>query len=230
MALYAIGDLHLSFGCDKTMDIFGGPWVGHCRRIIDNFSREIREEDTLVLVGDHSWGIDLEECREDIEFIRKLPGRKILTRGNHDLFWNVKKTGRLNRMYPDLLFLQSDYAAYGDIALVASAGYVNEKGDSEERADFLRNREKDRLEQGILKARAAGMKRLILFLHYPPTEPDETQSVFTDLAEAYGAEQVVYAHLHGKDHFDDSIKGRYGSTEYRLVSGDFLDWHPVRIV
>ena len=99
MSLYAIGDLHLSFTVDKPMDVFGREWKNHVIRIEKNWRKRIREEDTVVITGDHSWGRNLEECRADLEFICSLPGRKILLRGNHDMFWDAKKTGRLNESY-----------------------------------------------------------------------------------------------------------------------------------
>ena len=96
MALYALGDLHLSFQADKAMDVFGRVWRHHERKIEKYVNKIVKPEDTLVLTGDHSWGRKLEECREDLAFIENLPGRKILLRGNHDMFWDAKKTKHLN--------------------------------------------------------------------------------------------------------------------------------------
>lgn len=104
MALYALGDLHLSFQSGKSMDIFGSVWKRHERKIEKYVNRIVGPEDTLVLTGDHSWGRKLSECREDLAFIERLPGRKILLRGNHDMFWDAKKTERLNEEYKDRLF------------------------------------------------------------------------------------------------------------------------------
>ena len=99
MSLYALGDLHLSFQSDKSMDIFGSVWKRHERKIEKYVNRIVKPDDTLVLTGDHSWGRKLPECREDLAFIERLPGRKILLRGNHDMFWDAKKTERLNEEY-----------------------------------------------------------------------------------------------------------------------------------
>ena len=111
MSLYALGDLHLSFQADKPMDAFGRVWKKHERKIEKYVNRIVRPEDTLVLTGDHSWGRKLEESREDLAFIERLPGRKILLRGNHDMFWDVKKTARLNEDYKGrLFFLQNNFA------------------------------------------------------------------------------------------------------------------------
>ena len=99
MALYAIGDFHLSFTVHKPMDVFGKEWKDHVRKLRRNWLRTVRDPDTAVLTGDHSWGRNLEECLEDLEFIEELPGRKILLRGNHDMFWDAKKTEKLNERF-----------------------------------------------------------------------------------------------------------------------------------
>ena len=109
MALYALGDLHLSFQADKSMDRFGRIWKHHEDKIEKYINRMVRPEDTLVLTGDHSWGRKLEECREDLAVIERLPGRKILLRGNHDMFWDAKKTRRLNEEYNGRLFFLQKY-------------------------------------------------------------------------------------------------------------------------
>ena len=127
MALYALGDLHLSFQSGKPMDRFGKVWKNHERKIETYVRRTVKPEDTLVLTGDHSWGRKLEECRQDLAFIESLPGKKILLRGNHDMFWDAKKTKRLNEEFAGrLFFLQNNFASYGEYALVGTKGYTFE--------------------------------------------------------------------------------------------------------
>ena len=127
MALYALGDLHLSFQANKPMDAFGKVWKYHERKIEKYVNQIVGPEDTLVLTGDHSWGRKLPECREDLTFIERLPGRKILLRGNHDMFWDVGKTKRLNEEFAGkLFFLQNNFAVYQDYALVGTKGYTFE--------------------------------------------------------------------------------------------------------
>ena len=127
MALYAIGDLHLSFQSDKTMDHFGKVWRNHERQLEKNCNKMISDEDILVLVGDHSWGRNLSECEKDLEFIQDLPGKKVMIRGNHDMFWDAKKTERLNEKFAGkLFFLQNNYASYQDYAIVGTKGYTFE--------------------------------------------------------------------------------------------------------
>ena len=123
MALYALGDLHLSFQADKPMDMFGKVWRNHEKKIEKNCNKILTDEDTLVLVGDHSWGRKLSDCEMDLKFIEDLPGKKVLIRGNHDTFWDAKKTGKLNELFAGrLFFLQNNYYPYGDYALWGPRG------------------------------------------------------------------------------------------------------------
>lgn len=231
MALYAIGDLHLSFGVDKPMEIFGSVWKNHEKKIKKYWNKRISKEDTVVITGDHSWGRNLEQCREDFAFIMALPGRKILLRGNHDMFWDVKKTARLNEQFSGRLeFLQNNFYAYQNYALVGTKGYCYEGKDSYEHFEKIRDRELGRLQVSFQAALAAGYKQFIMFLHYPPTSIGEQESCFTRMAEEYGASKVIYSHCHGRERYDDSFRGYVNGIEYRLVSGDYLKFKPEKIL
>ncbi len=247
MSLFAIGDLHLHFQSELKApgQLHGRLWKNHEEKLRKNCAKLVFEGDTLMLLGDHSWGRKLEECAKDLDFIRDLPGRKLLTRGNHDMFWDAKKTARLNEMFqPELTFLQDNFAVYQDYALVGTKGYTFEgpffldgRGrivgwdeKEEEHAKKLVQRELERLRASFEQARAAGHRKFIMFLHYPPTNILEKRSGFTDMAEEYGAEQVVYAHCHGDSRFYDSIHGEYRGRTYHLASGDFLRWKPLKLL
>ncbi|HIQ92202.1 MAG TPA: metallophosphoesterase [Candidatus Copromonas avistercoris] len=231
MALYAIGDFHLSFTVHKPMDVFGKEWKDHVRKLRRNWLRTVRDTDTAVLTGDHSWGRNLEECLEDLEFIEELPGRKILLRGNHDMFWDAKKTEKLNERFAGRLeFLQNNFYAYEDYALVGTKGYCDEGRDSLEQLEKLLTREEQRLRISFEAAKAAGYRKYIMFLHYPPTSIYEEESRFTRMAEEYGAKKVVYSHCHGRRRYGDSIRGNWHGIEYRLVSSDYLRFVPDRIL
>ena len=247
MSLYAIGDLHLAFGSEikAPMQLMGKVWIDHEKKFKENCARELTDADTLVLVGDHSWGRNLEECALDLEYIMALPGRKILLRGNHDAFWPVNHTARLNEHYAGrLAFLQGNYYPYRDYALVGTKGFCFEGpyylnayrqviGWDEEKAAHAKkivDRELGRLRESFEAAKADGYRKFIMFLHYPPTNILEERSGFTDMAEEYGAEQVIYAHCHGESRFHDSIHGEYRGRTYHLVSGDYLRWKPLKIL
>lgn len=245
MALWVLGDMHLSFQVNKPMEKFGRVWKKHEEKIEKNCRKLIMPEDTFVITGDHSWGRNLKECEQDLDFIKNLPGRKILLRGNHDMFWDAKKTEQLNRMFsPELNFLQNNFYTYNDYALVGTKGFTFEgpftitrtgqvidwDEENEEKAKKLVAREAERLKVSFEAARKAGYSKFIMFLHYPPTNILEKESIFTGMAEEYGAEHVVYSHCHGESRFGDSIRGNFNGIEYHLVSGDYLNFKPERIL
>ena len=247
MSLFAIGDLHLHYqSVLKAQNQLRDPvWRNHETVFRRHCEALVRPEDPLVLAGDHSWGKVLSACEEDLRYIAALPGRKILTRGNHDMFWDAKKTAALNeRFRPELTFLQDGYQTYRDLALVATKGfcfegpfYLDRLGrivgwdeEAEAHAKKLVARELGRLRASFEAAKSDGYRRFILFLHYPPTNILEKRSGFTDIAEEFGAEQVIYAHCHGERRFHDSIEGTFRGREYHLVSGDFLRWVPKMII
>ena len=246
MGLYAIGDLHLHFASElRAKEQLSDPvWKNHEARFKLNCQNLLRESDTLMLLGDHSWGKNMEQCERDLDYIMALPGKKVLLRGNHDMFWDAKKTDALNgRFAGRLFFLQNNYCPYGEVALVGTKGftfegpfYIGRDGrvigwdtEAAERAEKLVAREAERLRISFEAAKRDGFKRFIVFLHYPPTSILENRSAFTDLAEEYGAEQVFYAHCHGATRFHDSLEGRVRGVRYTLVSGDCLNWNPVRV-
>ena len=231
MSLYALGDMHLSFSVDKPMDIFGSVWKNHEKKIQKYWNQRVKKTDTIVITGDHSWGRNLQECEPDLEFIMELPGRKILLRGNHDMFWDAKKTTRLNEQFQGRLeFLQNNYYVYEDYALVGTKGYCYEGLDTMEHFEKIRDRELERLKTSFDAARADGYEKFIMFLHYPPTSIGEMESPFTRMAEEYGASKVIYSHCHGQERFDDSFKGYVNGIEYKLVSGDYLNFKPEKIL
>ncbi len=247
MSLFAIGDLHLHYQSvlKAPGQLKGREWRDHEEKFRKNCAAMLTDSDTLVLTGDHSWGKDLSECEKDLQYICDLPGRKILTRGNHDMFWDAKKTGKLNELYrPRLTFLQDSYETYRDHALVGTKGftfegpfYLDRRGrivgwdeEAEAHAEKLVDRELQRLRRSFELAKADGYRKFIMFLHYPPTNILQERSGFTDMAEEYGAEQVIYSHCHGESRFHDSIEGDFRGRTYRLVSGDYLKWKPLRIL
>ena len=247
MGLYAIGDLHLHFGsvCKARAQLKDRAWKNHEEKFRKNCEKLLTAEDTLILAGDHSWGRNMEECAPDFAYIEALPGRKILARGNHDMFWDAAKTEKLNAQFAGrLFFLQNNYAAYGDVAVVGTKGftfegpfYLNGRGQivgwdeaEEEHAKKLVERELERLRLSFEAARADGYRRFVMILHYPPTNILETESGFTRMAKEYGAEQVVYGHCHGSTRFFDSLQGEKDGICYSLVSGDYLGWKPVKLM
>ena len=247
MGLYAIGDLHLHFQVPlkAAAQRKDRVWKNHEERFLRNCRQMLTEADTLVLVGDHSWGRKLSEVEADMAFISSLPGKKVLFRGNHDMFWDAAKTEQLNEHFGgSLQFVQNSFATYQDYALVGTKGftfegpfYLNSRGrivgwDEEARvhAEKIVERELVRLRASFEAARAGGYRKFLMFLHYPPTSILEDASGFTEMAEEYGAEQVIYAHSHGETRFHDSLEGMHNGVRYQLVSGDYLRWVPFSLL
>ena len=247
MALYAMGDLHLSFSTpEKSQERFGKIWKDHEWKAKANIEKLVKPDDTLVLTGDHSWGGNLVQAQRDLDFIAALPGRKILLRGNHDRFWKANQTQKLNDIYQGkLLFLQNNFYSYNDYALVGTKGFCFEgpffvdtrtnlitgydKAAYEESVKLV-DREKTRLMTGINAAKEAGYTKFIMFLHYPPTSIIQTDSEFTRIAEEIGAEQATHSPSDGKERFPDSVHDRYHGVKYSLVSGDYLNFKPIRVL
>lgn len=234
MKILAIGDLHLSFGetVEKPMDIFGGEWVGHAEKLYKNWLETVSGEDVVIVCGDVSWGLRLEEAMADLNWVHELPGKKVFFKGNHDLWW--QSAGKLNKLYEDgtMNFMQCKaYIPEGEkIAICGSRGWIcpGTEGFSEHDRKIY-DREVARLRLSLEEARTQGIDRIIGVLHYPPTNDKHQPSDFTRLMEEYGVKTCVYGHLHGKDAFPNGMKGIYNGVEYRLVSLDYLQAKPEEV-
>ena len=232
MKIFAIGDLHLSMGEDieKPMDIFGGEWVGHAEKLYNNWTESVTDDDIVIVCGDISWGLRLDEAVADLEWIHNLPGRKVFFKGNHDLWW--QSAGRLNKMYDDgtMNFMQCKAYIAGDVAICGSRGLICPGTDGFSEHDRkIYDREAARLRLSLEEGKKQGIKKIIGVLHYPPTNDKHQASDFTRLMEEYGVKTCVYGHLHGKDVFPNGLKGIYNGVEYRLVSLDYLQAKPEEV-
>lgn len=231
MKIFAIADLHLSFDerVQKPMDIYGGHWLNHTDRLKENWEETITKEDIVLIPGDISWALKKEEALVDLEWIQELPGRKILTKGNHDLWWTG--VGKLNKLYENMIFLQNDFYAAGDIAICGCRGWVCPGSDEFTLHDNkIYERELLRLEFSLSAAEKMGFKRIVGMMHYPPTNDRMQNSGFTELFSKYGVERVVYGHLHGKDGYKNGLKGVMNGVEYSLTSLDYLQCKPLQIL
>ena len=227
MSLYVIGDLHLSFGCDKPMDVFGGRWENYTEKLREGFST-VREEDTTVLCGDLSWGMSLAEAREDFRFIGALPGRKVILKGNHDYWWTTASQARrflLDSGIGNIEFLNNNCVLYGETALCGTRGWTNESGDGREHDEKLLRRELLRLESSL---KAAEDREKLVFLHYPPKLMLSEWTEAIDLMCAYGVRRCWYGHLHGPG-CAQAFEGEYRGIRFRLVSADHVQFIPQKI-
>lgn len=226
MALYALGDTHLSLRVNKPMDVFGGAWAGYVDKLRDGLS-VLQEEDTIVLCGDISWGMSLEQAEADFAFLDAFPGRKLILKGNHDYWWNTaSKMERFwsERGFHTLHILHNNCYEYNGVALCGTRGWFYEE-DVGGHNDKVFRRELIRLEASL---RAAEEREKFCFLHYPPRYHGYTCPEIIELMERYGVKQCFYGHLHGGSH-RLAIEGLSGGVEYHLVAADYLKFRPLRI-
>ena len=231
MKVFAISDLHLSGLKNKPMDIFGSNWEGHFEKIKKDWSDKVSPEDTVLVCGDISWGITLEEGLYDLESLKELPGKKVFIRGNHDYWW--KGITKLRRAAPDdtFYFLQNDCIKIEDVVICGSRGWTCPgSADYTERDEKLYRREAERFKlcfAEVDKIRRDG-DRLIVMIHYPPMGLRLQPTLFTELFENARADKVVFGHLHGEVFFP--FRHVKNGIEYILTSCDKVNFALQRIL
>lgn len=233
MALYTISDLHLPLGIDKPMDIFGGGWENYVEKISDEWQKNVKAEDTVVLPGDFSWATYLEESKKDFEFLNNLPGKKILLKGNHDYWWTTMNKLRnfiKDEGFSGIEFLHNNCFMYNDIAICGSRGWSYIGGDDAKSGDDIKiyEREVMRLELSLEMAKKNSPKEIIVFMHYPPVVPGILKSGFTDLFKEYGVGRCVYGHIHGPSR-KYAVTGDVDGVFYMLVSCDYIGFSPIKL-
>ncbi|QZY53747.1 metallophosphoesterase [Crassaminicella profunda] len=229
MGIYVIGDLHLSFGVDKPMDIFGSHWVNHHEKIEKSWLEMIHHDDCVLIPGDTSWAMNMNEARVDLEWIHALPGKKILIRGNHDYWWS--SVTKMNKLFEDIKFLQNNYFTYKNYAICGTRGWLCPNDNKfTEHDQKIYEREIHRLKLSINHALKDGYKDLLVMTHYPPTNDKLEPSEFTKIYEEYGVRKVIYGHLHGKESFEGGLQGEKNGIFYYLTSCDALDFKLLKIL
>ena len=227
MALYTIGDLHLSLSGEKPMDKFGSAWENHPEKLEEGF-RKVGEDDLTVLCGDLSWGMNLEGAKEDFAFIHRLPGRKLILKGNHDYWWNTAtKAYRFfeENGFNSLEILHNNARAFGSYALCGTRGWFYEEESGTEHDKKMMLRELLRLEASL---RAGGELEKIVFLHYPPIFQNYRCEEILELLQKYRVKRCYYGHIHGRG-CPLAFNGWIGCTKFQLVSADHLRFEPLEV-
>lgn len=254
MKIFAIADLHLSHARPKPMDVFGPAWTDHTEQLRRHWIATVDEEDLVLLPGDISWAMTLEDAGPDLEWIHRLPGAKVMTKGNHDYWW--KSVSKVRAALPgSIRVIQNDAILVQDTVLagtrlwqlpgVGSAGLPllvksppsvvspqpARPKDPEEEMKYVR-REIGRLELSLKSAAALGGRRIVALVHYPPLDQRLEENDVTRLLERYAVTDCVYGHLHNLDPEGASVLRslRLGGINYRLVSCDFTRFQPIRIL
>ncbi len=230
MNIFAIADLHLSASGEKPMDVFGGNWEGHFEKIKRDWLEKVKSEDVVLIAGDISWAMKLDDALRDLALLADLPGKKVFVRGNHDYWWNGITKLRDRAPNDSFYFLQTDSVKIGNYLFVGSRGWTcpgSPDFTAEDEKIYLREGERFRLALQSAK-KDAGEEELVALIHFPPFNGKGESSVFTDLFEQYGVKKVVFGHLHGASYCP--YKTEKAGVSYFLTSCDKVGFSLVKIV
>lgn len=228
MSLYAIGDLHLSLGTEKPMDVFGGRWENYVEKIEEGFST-LTDDDLTVICGDITWGMTMDEAIEDFLFIDRLPGRKIILKGNHDYWWTTATKAKKffeEHGIKTIDILHNNCFKYEDIYLCGTRGWLFEGNNNDEHDKKVMNREVMRLEASL---NAAGEGTKYAFLHYPPKFLGNECPEILELLRKHDVKQCCYGHIHSAG-CAYAFNGMIGNTNFSLVSADYIQFKPKKLV
>lgn len=230
MSLFVIADLHLSFGCNKPMDVFPG-WKDYTQRLEQNWRSLVKESDTVVIAGDISWAMKLEETEQDFAFIHNLPGEKILMKGNHDYWWSTKsKIDRFlqEKGFTSMKVLHNNAYIVEDVAICGTRGWLY-NSETEEDVKIV-NREVGRLAASLDDAsRQDAHAQPIVFLHYPPAYGNMVCAGILDVLETRHIEQCYFGHIHGNQASKKAVRGNYHGIKMHLISCDYVNFMPILV-
>ncbi len=219
MAIYVIGDLHLSFNSDKPMDVFGEHWLKHYEKIECDWRSRVQPSDLVILAGDTSWASSLEDAKLDLDWIESLPGKKLLLKGNHDYWWSTLK--KMRAVVRTMDFLHNNAYVFENYCIVGTRGWDAPLDFSVENADSkIYNRECNRLKISIDAAPKDLQK--ICILHYPPFDERGRETPITKLIEESGIKRVYFGHIHSA--YQNVRQGVVNGVSYSLISCDYIDF------
>lgn len=223
MQVYAIGDLHLPGGDLKPMDVFGPHWERHFEKIAADWRANVQADDLVLIPGDISWAIRLEDAMEDLCAIGNLPGKKVLLRGNHDYWWSA--IGRVRRSLPaGMHAVQNDCVDVGEYVVCGTRGWTLPLDAADSEDVRIYERELLRMEMTLKAAvRIADSRPILCMTHFPPLTDACRETGFTRLLEQYGAAHVFYGHLHGPS-LKQAFRGEHNGVHYHQVSCDGLNF------
>ena len=229
MALFTIGDPHLSLGCDKPMDIFAG-WEGYLPKLEQYWRATVAQQDTVVLAGDISWAMKLTHTVEDFAFLHSLPGRKIMLKGNHDLWWET-----LSKMeaylaengFDSLCFLHNNFFLVEGVAVCGSRGWMSDKPQGHDAKMIAREAMRLRASLQMAKTKAP-LAEPVVFLHFPPFYSGQASQDLVQAMQEYGVKRCYYGHLHSSA-MRWAVEGEQDGILYKLVSADKLGFVPLTV-
>lgn len=230
MSLYTIADLHLCFSDPaKTMSIFAG-WENYQERIEENWRNTVSDEDTVVIAGDISWGMSLQQAAADFRFINELPGKKIIIKGNHDYWWVTMKKMEdflAAKGFDTIKILHNNHYAYENYAVCGTRGWVNMPGETQD--EKVLRREVQRLETSIKSAVSADLEPIV-FMHYPPIFATNFNYDILEILYRYNIKECYYGHIHGRSAHELCVKNTYDGINFHLISGDYIQFKPEKVL
>lgn len=230
MAIFTIADLHLSFNTNKPMNIFGTNWENYEEKIKKDWQEKVTEKDLVVLPGDFSWAMYLDETEKDFAYINSLPGKKILLKGNHDYWWSTVTSMRKyikEKNFENIDFLINNSYEFENKIIVGTRGWTLTEDAEDKR---LTQREVARLELSIKSGieQYGTEKEIIAFMHYPPITKNNLNTEYIKILKKYNIKRCFYGHLHASA-IQDAIEGNIDGIEFKLVSADGLDFKILKI-
>lgn len=226
--IYGIGDLHFDHSNEKPMDIFGDNWINHDENIVQNWLELVNEDDLILLPGDISWGLRIEDAYEDLRRIDELPGTKIMVKGNHDYWW--QSLNKLNNLgLESIFFIQNNSFIYKDICIAGTRGWQSPDSDT-----FFENdkkiylRELNRLRLSLSHSNNQGHKKIVM-IHYPPFNMDLEPNEFVNVMKEFQVDICIYGHLHAEGH-RFAVEGNIDGIEFHCVSSDYINFKPKLIL
>ena len=233
MAVFVLSDTHLSFSVKKPMDVFGSRWSGHEKKIKAAWEKTVGQNDTVIIGGDVSWAMSLDEALPDLEFLERLNGNKILLRGNHDYWWSTMRkleTFCSENRLSTIRFLHNNAYNAERFTVCGSRGWYYEKKNAPAETDYQKivAREAGRLEMSL----AAGEKiregrEIVVFLHFPPVFADFVCPELIEVMKSHGVKRCCYGHIHGV--YDMPGIFEYDGMIFTQTAADFLDFKPLEL-
>ena len=229
MAIYSISDLHLDYSKEKPMDIFGTNWEDHEEKIFKSWKEKVKEDDLVLIPGDISWALKLQEAKKDLDRIDELLGRKIISKGNHDLWWQSKS--KLNAFSLNTIdFLQNEHFLYRDIAIAGTRGWPPRDSDEfDDHDEKVFKREVNRLDISLGSIKKNVSKKIVMIHHPPFNFSDSSPNEFVEVMKNHNVDICIYGHLHADGH-KFAVEGNIEGIEFHCVSSDYINFELKKII
>lgn len=226
--IYAIGDLHFDYSKNKPMDIFGDNWIDHEEQIIRNWKSKVKDDDLVLIPGDISWALRLDEAYYDLQRIHKLPGKKVFIKGNHDYWWqSFKKLKNLD--FNSIEFIQNTSYDFQEYTISGTRGWISKDSDYfTEDDNKVYKRELMRLELSLSHSKKDGNTRIVM-LHYPPFNMDLSPNEFVNIMVKFNVDTCIYGHLHSEGH-KQVVEGNILGIDFHCVASDYINFSPKLIM